>query len=53
MKGNPTATVIPRVDESKSTLETIEDFTEPKSVTRAFPALSIIGPSRDESLHWT
>jgi len=29
MKGNPTTTVIPRVDESKSSLETTEDLTEP------------------------
>jgi hypothetical protein len=32
MKGNPTTTVIPRVDESKSSLETTEDLTEPNSI---------------------
>ena len=30
MKGNPPTTVIPRVDESKSSLRTNEDSTEPK-----------------------
>ena len=31
MKGNPTTTVIPRVDESKPSLRTIEDLTEPSA----------------------
>ena len=30
VKGNPTTTVIPRVDESKSSPRTIKDLTEPK-----------------------
>ena len=30
MKGNPPTTVIPRVDESKSSPRTTEDLTEPK-----------------------
>ena len=30
VKGNPTTTVIPRVDESKPSHRTTEDFTEPK-----------------------
>src|SRR5437667_11189652 len=30
MKGNPTTTVIPGVDESKSSPRTIKDLTEPK-----------------------
>jgi hypothetical protein len=34
MKGTPTMTVIPRVDESKSSLETIEDLTEPYLINR-------------------
>jgi len=38
MKGNPTTTVIPGVDESKSTLETTEDLTEPNAI---YPVRSI------------
>ena len=38
MKGNPTTTVIPGVDESKSTLETTEDLTEPIAI---YPVRSI------------
>ena len=34
MKGNPTTTVIPGVDESKFSLRTTEDLTEPKRATR-------------------
>jgi hypothetical protein len=30
VKGNPTTTVIPRVDKSKSSLRAIKDLTEPK-----------------------
>ncbi|TMI58857.1 hypothetical protein E6H18_01390 [Candidatus Bathyarchaeota archaeon] len=38
MKGNPTTTVIPGVDESKSTLETTEDLTESNAI---YPVRSI------------
>src|SRR5439155_27262298 len=34
MKGNPTTTVIPGVDESKSSPQTTEDLTEPTLVLR-------------------
>src|SRR3989454_793264 len=38
MKGNPTTTVIPRVDESKSSPRATEDLTEPPYITSGDPA---------------
>ena len=40
MKGNPTTTVIPGVDESKPSPRTIEDLTEPPYITSGEPIFS-------------
>ena len=42
VKGNPT-TVIPRVDGSKPSLRTTEDFTEPKRANPSGPSYSGLG----------
>ena len=38
MKGNPTTTMIPRVDESKPSHRTIDDLIEPPYITSGEPA---------------
>jgi len=43
VKGNPTTTVIPRVDESKPSLQATEDFTEPKRAIQADPVTPALG----------
>src|SRR2546426_4803119 len=40
VKGNPTTTVIPRVDESKSSPRTTEDLTEPRLTREGFQHLA-------------
>src|SRR5881396_1019484 len=41
MKGNPPTTVIPGVDESKSSPRTTEDLTEPRSISLHPPSASL------------
>src|SRR2546426_8756280 len=48
VKGNPTTTVIPGVDESKSSLETTEDLTEPSC-----PAYPMLNRTQNPSLGFT
>ena len=48
VKGNPTPTIIPGVNESKSSLETTEDLTEPSC-----PAYPMLNRTQNPSLGFT